>query len=213
MHFPIIYKNHWNIKITILLITLQTILPLVSYLYLLIGNVEVMIKYSETYHVWYHSMKDQSISWRNSFILMLWSWITFISTSVMNYFNFKQYISMLKKKKNNNFKSSKATAYLFYCSSVSFSSLLLACTSSIKLYGSLKGNSFLKEVMNLFYDWIILLMTCCHPYLILILSNEIRTKYLEFYCFCFTKNTKIDTLVPLTPIFDVSHRVSKTIHI
>uniref|UniRef100_A0A0K0E4U2 G-protein coupled receptors family 1 profile domain-containing protein n=1 Tax=Strongyloides stercoralis TaxID=6248 RepID=A0A0K0E4U2_STRER len=180
MHYPLKYKIFWTKRVTIIMVLLQIITPYLSYIYLV--NYKVTLLYSEEKHYYYHSMIDKTASWNNSFIMCIWSGSTFLLAFFMNIFNIKKYIQIVLKNKNNSKSlSSKIYLYSMYCLLISISLLLVFLNSCIKLYAVINNLKSLKEQASNNYEWIILLMTCCHPFLILILSKELRRKFLTFY--------------------------------
>uniref|UniRef100_A0A0N5BEJ7 Serpentine receptor class gamma n=1 Tax=Strongyloides papillosus TaxID=174720 RepID=A0A0N5BEJ7_STREA len=179
MNFPLFYKSFWNKKVTIIMIFFQIITPYISYIYLV--NFKVTLVYSEERDYFYHSMKDQKASWLNSLVMCIWSGSTFIISFVMNILNIRKYKEIMDKKKKSGSPTSKVYVYSFYCCIISTSLLMVFINSSIKLYAVEFANKSLKELANFNFEWIILLMTCSHPFLIIILSRDIREKLLKFY--------------------------------
>ncbi|CEF71424.1 7TM GPCR, serpentine receptor class v (Srv) family-containing protein [Strongyloides ratti] len=180
MHFPLDYKHFWTKKTTVIMILFQIIVPYLSYIYLV--NYEVVLIYSNDNNYYYHSMKDKTASTYNSLIMCIWSGLIFIFGLKMNISNIRKYVQIIfNKKKESKVSTSKIFLYSMYCFVISISLLLVFLNSCYKLYAVIINDKLSKEEASNNYEWIILLMTCCHPFLILSLSKELRTKFLTFY--------------------------------
>uniref|UniRef100_A0A0N5A6C6 Serpentine receptor class gamma n=1 Tax=Parastrongyloides trichosuri TaxID=131310 RepID=A0A0N5A6C6_PARTI len=178
LYNPLNYKRIWNVKISFIIIIFQVLICYASYIHILCAK--TVFKYDNQSQSYNFSTPDKTLSLTNNGVLLFFCIFGIIMLSVMNFLISLKFKHIFNKDDHNKY-GSQITMLIFMC----LTTLFLIITSVQLVVRSIAidtNNTFMKYTMNNYFFYSIPILNTLQPYLILILSHQLRKDVLKFLC-------------------------------
>uniref|UniRef100_A0A0K0E2S5 Serpentine receptor class gamma n=1 Tax=Strongyloides stercoralis TaxID=6248 RepID=A0A0K0E2S5_STRER len=177
--YPIFFRQKWSKNISYALIMLQFILPISCFLQNIF--VETIVIHIPEYNTYIFKITSDYVSQLNNLILAIGTGIVCLITLSCNIIIFHRYTKLFHGLNKNE--RSKKTSIFFYSIGTTLCLFLLFLEQLIRYIFIIKNNKSGIFFLTYVLYWIIPSFTCFQPIIILIISKDIRKKFLKAYFF------------------------------
>ncbi|CEF60961.1 7TM GPCR, serpentine receptor class g (Srg) family-containing protein [Strongyloides ratti] len=202
--YPIFFRQKWSKNISYALIILQIILPITCFL----QNTFVPTKiiYVPEFQIYTFTIVSDHVSQLNNFILAFGTGTVCLITFSCNIIICYKYTKLFHGLNKNE--RSKKTSIFFYSIATTLCLFLLFLEQVIRyIFGINKNKNGIYMLTYVLY-WILPIFTCLQPIIILVISKDIRKKFLKEYFCCIIPEKYFESnnnVIPMVPTINKKH--------
>uniref|UniRef100_A0A0N5A6C5 G_PROTEIN_RECEP_F1_2 domain-containing protein n=1 Tax=Parastrongyloides trichosuri TaxID=131310 RepID=A0A0N5A6C5_PARTI len=178
LYNPINYTRVWNIKVSFLIVFLQVVICYASYIHIFFTDTAFL--YDSHTNTYQFTTPNKYFSLANNGVLLSFCVIGIIITTSLNILVFIKFSKIFKK--NDKGKYGSKVTMLAFMILASFFLVITAIQLIIRSIAISTNNKPLKDVINNYFFYSIPILSTLQPYLILLLSAQLRNGIKKFVC-------------------------------